>query len=100
MAQQKRIVGRDKIMTVQNNFITVTLRSHVTPTISLDGFKPGKKIQVKLVTNTTVKELIQKLFFQKEDHIGFIAVNGVISAANTVLKEGDAVDLYSLISGG
>jgi sulfur carrier protein ThiS len=85
---------------MQDDFITVTLRSHITPSVYVDGFVPGKKFPVKLPCNTTVKGLIQKFFFQKEGHNGFVAVNGIASEVDTVLKEGDLVDLYSLIPGG
>lgn len=85
---------------MQDDYITVTLRSHITPSIHIDGFAPGKKFPVKLPVNTTVKDLLQKFFFQKEVQIGFVAINGMAAAADTVLKEGDLVDLYSLIPGG
>lgn len=41
--------------TMQDDFITVTLRSHITPSVYVDGFVPGKKFPVKLPGNTTVK---------------------------------------------
>ncbi|MCL6477267.1 MAG: MoaD/ThiS family protein [Peptococcaceae bacterium] len=87
-------------MDLQSGFITVTLRSHVTPSACIEGLELGKKMQIRLAADTTVRELAQKFFSQNMNHIGFIAVNGKIAAENTILQEGDAVDIYSLISGG
>ncbi|MGQ9823777.1 MAG: MoaD/ThiS family protein [Desulfotomaculales bacterium] len=81
-------------------FITVVLRSHVPPSASIEGFAPGKKIRVRLPEKVTVKDLIRELFSQKENQIGFAAVNGVAAAKDTVLQEGDLVDLFSFIPGG
>ena len=87
-------------MTLQEKSITVTLRSHLTPSVYIEGFELGKRCQVKLTGNITLKEFAQKVFFQYKNHIGIIAVNGIIAKETRILQEGDEVDIYSLMAGG
>ncbi len=85
----------------QNNYITVTLRSHIVPSDCIvEDFKIGKSFAINVHSNVTLEELTQKLFPHNKDHIGFIVVNGQLALQNKVLHQGDTVYIYSQVSGG
>jgi len=85
---------------MQKNNINVTLRSHLTPSIHIEGYQPGKKIGMRLNDNLTVRDLVQQLFPDQQNRIGIIAVNGTMARDTQILQDGDAVDIYSLMPGG
>jgi hypothetical protein len=85
---------------LQNNFITVTLRSHVPPSAYVNNFEFGKPFQIRVECNTTLKEFLQKLFVENMNNIGLIAVNGKLARENRTLLEGDVIFVYSLAGGG
>ncbi|TEB05719.1 hypothetical protein Psch_02760 [Pelotomaculum schinkii] len=84
----------------QNNFITVTLRSHVAPSANIKDFELGKPFQIRVEYNTTLEDFLQQLFFENRNAIGFIAINGKLAKENSTLSDGDIVYAYSLIGGG
>ncbi|MGI6492001.1 MAG: hypothetical protein ACOX0T_06270 [Pelotomaculum sp.] len=84
----------------QDNFITITLRSHVPPTACADIFDLGKPFQVKVKRNSTLNECLEQLFTTNKKHIGFTSINGRLAKEDTTLSEGDVVFVYSLASGG
>lgn len=84
------------------------VRSHIPPLVDVKGYKLGMPFQIKLVDNSTIDDFIQKLFLSNKDKIGYIAVNGQIvndfinlkEGDDKNLKEGDEIQIFSLISGG
>lgn len=84
----------------QDNLITVTIRSHVPPSASIKDFVFGKPFQLKLENNITLEALLQKLFSEKMNALGFIAVNGKLAAKDRTILDGDVVYIYNLILGG
>jgi len=82
----------------QAGFITIQFRSFVTPAVHVEGFVPGKKIQLKLKGGVSLKELVQD-FFSKNHNIGFVVVNGRV-VKDKVLLDGDSVEIYPFLGGG
>ncbi|WP_094604248.1 hypothetical protein SPSIL_036910 [Sporomusa silvacetica DSM 10669] len=82
------------------NLITVELRSHINPTLKVDGFSLGKKTKLKLPYNICLGEFLKMYFSDNRDAIGLIAINGINVESKRVLLEGDFIDIFSLISGG
>lgn len=85
---------------IDNNHITILFRSHLAPTIYVEGFELGKQIKLELASNITLEQFIRELFQDIKEHIGFVALNGVMERKNPTLSEGDAIDVFSQISGG
>lgn len=85
---------------VDNNFITVIFRSHLTPSVDIEGFELGKRIQIHLADNTSLEKFIQELFYNNKEHIGFVALNEILAKKDLTLSEGDSIYVYSQISGG
>ena len=97
--------GRDfpvlaEVMNKQGDYITITVRSFVMPDKSVEGFDPGKPCRMNLFPNTTLADLITKVFLEHADQIGLTVVNGEIASKTTILSQGDKVDLYELLGGG
>lgn len=85
----------------QDNFITVTIRSHVPPSAGVENFEIGKPYQVKVKCNTTITEFLQQLFPKNRNNVGFVAVNGrLVREQDRTLSKGDSVFFYSLAGGG
>jgi molybdopterin converting factor small subunit len=82
------------------DLITVTVRSFIPPNTLVEGFGVGKPFKITMAGVITLGEFTQKVFSKKENQIGMIALNGQIASENTVLSEGDRIDLYPLLDGG
>lgn len=80
--------------------MVVVIRTFILPNEPVEGFRLGEPFEFNLMDGTTLKELTQKIFSKNKGHIGIIAVNGKITQEDTVLLEGDKIDLYSLLDGG
>ena len=82
------------------DFVMVTIRSFVPRNESPDSFEPGEPFDFRLPRNTTLGELVRKLFSNKMNQIGIMALNGQIASENVTLSQGDKIDLYPLLDGG
>lgn len=82
------------------DLITVTIKSFIPPNESMDSFQPGEPFKFHLPQNTTLEELIRKIFSKNLNQIGIMAVNGQIASNTVVLSQGDKIDLYGLLDGG
>lgn len=79
--------------------ITVKVKSYVTPSEHVDGFESGKEFPLRLFANVKLEELMHNLFSKNRHHIGLKVVNGKV-VKDTVLSEGDLIEIYSLMGGG
>ncbi len=84
----------------QEDSITLTIRSFITPDEPIAGFNPGESFTLDLPGGITLEELIGKLFYKKFDQIGVMAVNGKLASEETRLSPGDSIDFYPLLEGG
>ena len=87
-------------MTRKDDFISITVRSFLPPNQSIEGFDLGKPFAVQLPTDSTLEELIEKLFWKKMDQIGVKTINKEVVEKAKILKAGDQVDIFELIGGG
>lgn len=87
-------------MNNDKDLITVTIKSFLSPNEPMEGFQLGESFKFHLPQNTPLGELIQKMFSQKMNQVGLIAVNGQIASKNVILSQGDKIDLYALLDGG
>jgi molybdopterin converting factor small subunit len=84
----------------QNDSMTLTVRSLITPDEPITGFIRGEAIKMDLPVGMTMGELIDKIFYKKFDQIGVMAVNGGLASSETRLSPGDVIDFYPLLEGG
>jgi len=82
---------------IYSNFITVEFRSYVNPDVYLDGFKPGKKINIILADNILLREFLGILFYKNNKDIGFVAINRNLVHKNRGFCEGDFIEVFSPI---
>ena len=80
--------------------MVVIIRTFVPPNESIEGFRLGEPFEFNLMDGTTLKELTQRILSKNKGQIGIMAVNGRVAREDTVLFEGDKIDLYSLLDGG
>jgi sulfur carrier protein ThiS len=83
-----------------NELIRVTITSFLSPNEPVEGFKIGEPFTYQLAQNTSLGELIQRMFSRKISQVGLIAVNGQIVSEGVILCRGDRIDLYALLDGG
>lgn len=80
--------------------MVVIIRTFIPPNEPVEGFRLGEPFEFNLMDGTTLKELTQRILSKNKGQIGIMAVNGKIAQEDTVLLEGDKIDLYSLLDGG
>jgi molybdopterin converting factor small subunit len=80
--------------------MVVIIRTFIPPNEPVEGFRLGRPFEFNLIDGSTLKELIQRILSENKEQIGIMAVNGKIAQEDTVLLEGDKIDLYSLLNGG
>lgn len=84
----------------KSHTITITVRSFITPDEPIAGFQPGEPLSLNVPDGTTMEKLTARIYYQKFDQIGVMAVNGKLASAETVLLPGDLIDFYPLLDGG
>lgn len=93
-------MGYATVIMDQNDSITLTMRSFITPDEPIVGFIMGESITMNLPAVITMEGLINKIFYKKYDQIGIMAVNGKLASTETRLSPGDSIDFYPLLDGG
>ncbi len=83
-----------------HTFITVTVRSFISPRESVEGYELGRPFQIELPRGITLGELAERILSKNINQLGMMAVNGGVAKQNLVLSQGDRIDLYALIDGG
>jgi len=87
-------------MNTNQDLFSVTIKSFLPPNEPIDGFHLGEAFKIYLSGVITIGEFTQRFFCRNANQIGMIAVNGQIASENTLLSEGDKIDLYPLLEGG
>lgn len=87
-------------MDEQENSIAITLRSFVLPPESEDDFPIGKPLPLRVSPGTPVEKLLEKIFAERVNRIGMVAINGKVAEGKVLLADGDRVDVYELLGGG
>jgi hypothetical protein len=84
----------------QNDSITVTIRSYISPDEPVDGYRFGESFRMDLPCGITMRDLMGRIFSKKSAQIGVMAVNGTLASEETILMQGDSIDLFPLLEGG
>ena len=84
----------------KENSIEITLRSFVLPPDSQDDFPIGKPLPLRVSPGTPVGKLLEKIFAERVNRIGMVAINGKVVEGEVLLADGDRVDVYELLGGG
>jgi hypothetical protein len=87
-------------MDQKENSITITFRSFVFPADSEDPFPLGEPVPLRVSAGTEVEKLMERVFAERVDQIGMVALNGQKAGGKTPLKDGDRVDVYEILGGG
>lgn len=87
-------------MDEKENSIAITLRSFVLPPDSEDDFPIGKPLPLRVSPGTPVGKLLEKVFAERVNRIGMVAINGKVVEGRALLADGDRVDVYELLGGG
>jgi sulfur carrier protein ThiS len=82
------------------NVITVIVRSFIPLLEPSEGFNLGEPFKITIPEGMTSGELAQKILSKNVNQLGIVAVNGKKASENTILAEGDKIDLYALLDGG
>jgi sulfur carrier protein ThiS len=80
--------------------IGITLRSFVLPPGSGDDFPLGHPVSLRVPQGTSVKKLLEKIFAERRNQVGLVAINGRVAEGKTLLADGDRVDVFELLGGG
>lgn len=80
--------------------MAVNVRSFIKPFKWVDGFELGKAFEVSMPFDSTLGQLVQKIFAGNSDTIGLMVVNGEVSYEKRRLSPGDRIDIYPLLEGG
>ena len=87
-------------MNEEENSIAITYRSFVLPPGSEDDFPIGKPLPLRVPPGTPVGKILEKIFAERVNRIGMVAINGRIVEGTALLADGDRVDIYELLGGG
>jgi sulfur carrier protein ThiS len=80
--------------------ITVMVRSFIPPSKPMSDFRLGESFEMTIPERFTVGELAQSLLSKNVNQAGIFAVNGKPANEDTILSQGDRIDLYALLDGG
>jgi hypothetical protein len=80
--------------------IRLTVRSFIPPGIKIDGYSLGVPFPMQVRKGITLHELSQMILCKNINLLGVQAVNGLLASKDTVLADGDRVDLFAAIDGG
>ena len=84
----------------QEDSITVTIRSFISPDEPIAGFRPGESFTMNVPGGITLGGLTRRIYHKKFDQIGVMAVRGKLASEETMLLPGDSIDFYPLLEGG
>jgi hypothetical protein len=87
-------------MDKKNDCILITLRSFLLPPGSEGDFPLGQPRPFPVSPGTPVGELMERLFAERANQIGLVAINGKMAEGEEPLADGDRVDVYELLGGG
>ena len=87
-------------MDQRDDRIIIHLRSFIAPNHPLKDFRPGILCPVYIPRRTTLGEFVTHFFSKRAKQIGLTAVNGRVADEQTILSDGDQVDVYELLGGG
>lgn len=93
-------MGYKSLIMDQQDSITVTIRSFLSPDEPIAGFRPGESFTLNVPGGTTLRELTRRIYQEKIDQIGVMAVRGKLASEETLLLPGDSIDFYPLLEGG
>jgi len=80
--------------------ITVMVRSFIPPSKPMSDFRLGESFEMTIPERFTVGELARSLLLKNVNQVGIFAVNGKPANEDTILSQGDRIDLYALLDGG
>ncbi len=80
--------------------ITIVFRSFLFPVDSEDHFPLGEPIPLRIPAGTELAALLERIFGERVDQVGLVAVNGQKTDGNKGLQDGDRVDVYEILGGG
>ena len=80
--------------------IAITLRSFVFPPGKEDDFPLGQPIPLRISPGTQLEKLLERIFADRVNQIGMVAVNGKVAEGKVLLMEGDRVDVFEILGGG
>lgn len=76
------------------------VRSFIPPSKPMSDFRLGESFEMTIPERFTVGELAQSLLSKNVNQAGIFAVNGKPANEDTILSQGDRIDLYALLDGG
>jgi sulfur carrier protein ThiS len=80
--------------------IGISLRSFVLPPGSGDDFPLGHPVSLRVPQGTLVEKLLEKIFAERRNQVGLVAINGRVAEGKIPLADGDRVDVFELLGGG
>ena len=75
------------------NSITVVFRSFLFPVDSEDHFPLGEPMPLRISAGTDLEHLLERIFAERVDQIGLVAVNGQKADGRKPLQDGDRVEV-------
>jgi len=84
----------------EGNSITILFRSFLFPVDSEDHFPLGEPIPLRIPPGTDLEGLMERIFAERVDQIGLVALNGQKVQGKRPLQDGDRVDVYEMLGGG
>jgi sulfur carrier protein ThiS len=85
----------------QGDTISITIRCYVIPSHPPQDFDLGKTFSQQIPCASTLKWLTHSLLGASTARISLIAVNGkLIEKGETILNEGDHIDVFPVVGGG
>ena len=84
----------------QEDSIAIPLRSFVLPPDLVDDFPLGQPLALRVSPGISVEKLMKKIFADRANQIGMVAVNGRVAEGKVPLMDGDQVDVFEILGGG
>lgn len=78
----------------------ISIRTFITPRGELDSIIVGEPNRIELPDNSSLDDLIKKIFSKNHQQIGIMAINGKITNGSVILSEGDSIDIFGHVGGG
>lgn len=85
---------------ITSDFITVRVRSYVSPRTQVEGFRRGLRFPVMIPSQSKLSDLAEALLKENVNEAGIMLVNGAVSRPAVVLCDGAEIDIFELIAGG
>jgi len=87
-------------MAQKDDSIAITLRSYVLPPGSEDDFPLGQPLPLRVSRGTPVEKLLEKFLGERTNQVGMVVINGEVAGVETLLRDGDRVDVFEILGGG